>query len=166
MHITLMANVFPPCMRGSTLPAVLCREEAIHLWNERAQFEALGVKLVCVLHEWKLREVEGFAPEYFGGPVYFDEAKAFYATVHGGQVKRGNVLDLINPWGRAWANMQRARASGTVKDSNLTGDGLTLGGLLLIGQDGQVAYSFAEKTFGDHAPFEEVLAACKKVVGK
>lgn len=39
-------------------------------------------------------------------------------------------------------------------------------GLLIIKQGGDIAYSYAEKTFGDHAPMEEVLAAAKKAGGK
>lgn len=143
---------------------LLCREEAIHLWGERAQFEALGVRLVLVLHEWKEREVEAFSPAYWGGDLYFDEAKAFYATVHGGTVKKGSLLELANPFGRAWKNMKRAKQAGNVKDSNLVGDGLTMGGVLLLRQgSGDVAYCFAEETFGDHAPFEELMEASRKV---
>jgi hypothetical protein len=45
---------------------VLCREQAIKLWNARSQFEGAGVKLVLVVHEWIDREIKGFAPEYWG----------------------------------------------------------------------------------------------------
>ena len=44
-------------------------------------------------------EVKAYAPEYWGGEVWFDEPKAFYMAVHGGKVKRGRLTDLINPWG-------------------------------------------------------------------
>lgn len=118
---------------------------------------------MCVLHEWRDLEVAGFAPKYWGGDLYFDEAKDFYKTVHGGKVKRGNLLDFLNPFGRAIKNTRRAKASGKVTDHNLTGDGLTLGGLLIFKRGGEIVYSFAEQTFGDHAPFEELLEACKKV---
>lgn len=45
---------------------MLCREEAIKVWNARQQFEEAGVRLVCVLHEWIDREVDAFRPEYWG----------------------------------------------------------------------------------------------------
>ena len=45
---------------------MLCREQAIKLWNARSQFEGAGVKLVLVVHEWIDREIKGFAPEYWG----------------------------------------------------------------------------------------------------
>lgn len=37
--------------------SVLCRDEAQKLWAERAALEALGLKVVCVVHEWIDREV-------------------------------------------------------------------------------------------------------------
>lgn len=99
---------------------VLCREEAVSIWTKRSQLEDLGVRLVCVLHEWKEREVDAFSPAYWGGELYLDEEKAFYATVHGGKVKRGNVLEFLNPFSQAWKNAKRAKAAGIVKESNLT----------------------------------------------
>lgn len=45
---------------------LLCREQAVKLWSEREQFERAGVKLVCVVHEWIQREIDGFAPKYWG----------------------------------------------------------------------------------------------------
>ena len=146
--------------------AVLCREESVHIWQEKEKFDALGVRIVCILHEWRDREVEAFYPAYWGGELYFDEAKNFHATVHGGKVRRGNVLDLLNPFSRAWKNMRRAKEGGKVKDSNLIGDGLTLGGVLVFAKGGEVVYSFPEATFGDHAPFEELVAAAKKAAEK
>lgn len=37
--------------------SVLCRDEAQKLWAERAALEGLGLKVVCVVHEWIDREV-------------------------------------------------------------------------------------------------------------
>lgn len=39
------------------VPSVLCRDEAQKLWAERAALEAVGLKVVCVVHEWIDREV-------------------------------------------------------------------------------------------------------------
>ena len=61
--------------------------------------------------------------------------------------------------------MKRAKASGTVKDSNLTGDGMTLGGTMVFRRGGEVEYTFAEETFGDHPDFAELLAAAAKAGG-
>ena len=68
----------------------------------------------------------------------------------------------------------------TVEKSNLVGDGLTFGGLLVVHKDGKVVYAFQvrarcaclvtypaltslqEETFGNHAPPEDVLDAALK----
>ena len=147
------------------MPAVLCREQSVRIWNAREQYDAAGVKLVCVVHEWIDREIDAFRPEYWGGPLFFDEGKAFYKAVHGGTLRKGSLLALLNPFGEAWRNGKRAQASGLVKESNLNGDGLTLGGLLVVARGGDVVYSHGEKTFGDHAPEDEVLAAARKAGG-
>lgn len=39
-------------------------------------------------------------------------------------------------------------------------------GLLVIKKGGEISYSYPEKTFGDHAPMEAVLAAAQKAGGK
>ena len=74
----------------------------------------------------------------------------------------------------------------TVAKSNLVGDGLTFGGLLVVRPDGKVQYAFQarpscacyaacrahcrtapqEETFGDHAPPEDVLDAALKAAAK
>ncbi len=54
-------------------------------------------------------------------------------------------------------------AKETVKDSNLKGDGLTMGGLMVIKRgDAGVQFAFAELNFGDHAEPAEILDACKQ----
>lgn len=45
-----------PCMYCAAA-SVLCRDEAQKLWAERAALEAVGLKVVCVVHEWIDREV-------------------------------------------------------------------------------------------------------------
>jgi hypothetical protein len=44
----------------------------------------------------------------------------------------------------------------------MQGDGLTMGGLLIIAKgDRGVKYAYAEERFGDHASNEAVLKDCK-----
>lgn len=54
--------------------------------------------MILTLHEWKQREVDAFVAEYWGGPIFFDESKVFYAEVHDGHIAKGSVLSLINPF--------------------------------------------------------------------
>jgi len=143
---------------------VLCREESLKLWKKKEEYERLGIRMVCTLHEWLPKEVEAFAPEYWGGELYFDQTKAFYKALGGGTVQRGSLLWFLNPFSQIWSNGKRAKQ--TVKDSNLKGDGLTMGGLMVIQKGGIVEYSYREKVFGDHAPDNEVMEACKKAAGQ
>jgi hypothetical protein len=156
---TTLRSILDSC---PSLPAVLCRHQSIQIWKNREKFEALGVRLVCVLHEWIDREVAAYAPEYWGGELYYDSAKAFHAAVHDGRLAKGNVFDIMNPFGRAWKNMRRVKAAAEVKDSNLHGDGLTLGGVMILAKGGAVVYKFKESTFGDAPDVDELLVAAEK----
>ena len=44
---------------------VLCRAEANSLWGKQAQFEELGVRMVCLVHEAIPDEIKAFWPEYW-----------------------------------------------------------------------------------------------------
>ena len=64
-------------------------------------------------------------------------------------------------WAQIWKHAKVAKE--TVKDSNLKGDGLTMGGLMVVKKgSGGVQYAFAELNFGDHADSAEILNACKE----
>lgn len=59
------------------------------------------------------------------------------------------------------ARVQEAKAC--VKEYNINGDGLTLGGVFVVGKgSGAVEYAYREKHFGDHGEASDVLAAAKK----
>lgn len=46
----------------------------------------------------------------------------------------------------------------------MQGDGLTMGGLLIVNKgNGGVAYAYAEERFGDHADNETVLKVCSSL---
>jgi hypothetical protein len=64
---------------------------------------------------------------------------------------------LSQVWKRA------ADAKVTVKESNLNGDGLTMGGLLVMRRgDLGAEFAFAEHNFGDHAEAADILDACSR----
>lgn len=133
----------------------MCREEAVNLWAMKSQFDELGVSLTCLLHENLPKEVEEFR-EYWPGPLYLDEEKAFYKWLGGGKPRQGSLMAFLNPFSEVWGHAKRA--STKVAKSNLKGDGLTMGGLLVLNK-GIVGYHFIEKTFGVHAPIDDVVAA-------
>ena len=58
--------------------------------------------------------------------------------------------------------MQHCRDTPLMTASQAQGDGLTMGGLMVIKKGvGGPSYAFAEERFGDHASFDEVLEACQ-----
>mmetsp|Transcript_33500 Transcript_33500/g.73102 ORF Transcript_33500/g.73102 Transcript_33500/m.73102 type:complete len:138 (+) Transcript_33500:2791-3204(+) len=136
----------------------MCREEALKLWQLKPELDKVGCKLVCLLHENIPEEVAQFKPEFWPGELYHDTDKAFFAAVGGGKPRAMSLMGLLNPFGKAWKNASRAKTA--VSSSNLKGNGLVGGGLLVM-KNGEVVYGFQEKNFGDHAPTEDILAAAK-----
>ena len=192
----------------------LCRAEVSELQRIKPQLDAAGVRLVAVLHEEREEQVAEFKSDYWPGELFLDETKAVFKAVGGGSVRRGSLLSFLNPFSRIWCAPERTRAAAlaplapralitsrrrrthvresnrTVQKSNLVGDGLTFGGLLVVRRDGKVQYAFQvrsallpacfhesrvlssrkrlwvlasqELTFGDHAPPDDVLDAALK----
>jgi hypothetical protein len=54
-HVAYFVHPYP--LHVCAAASVLCRDEAQKLWAERAALEAVGLKVVCVVHEWIDREV-------------------------------------------------------------------------------------------------------------
>lgn len=148
---------------------LLCRDQAIGIWNERERLAKLSgdgssgkkeTRLICIVHEWKDREIDAFTKDYWGGEIYFDESKAFYAAVHGGTIKKGSMLSMLNPFSKAWKNIREVSKRGLVTDHNMEGDGATLGGLAVLDSpNGNAVYTFEEKAFGDKASMEDIFKA-------
>lgn len=142
---------------------MLCRAEANQLYKIKPDLDKLGVSLTAVLHENLPEQVAEFRGTYWPGErVFLDQNKELFTFLGGGQLRRGSLLSFLNPFSRVWANAKEA--SGV--QGNFTGDGLTLGGLLVVKPGGEVAYAFQEETFGDHAPQEDILRAAKAASGQ
>jgi hypothetical protein len=58
------------------------------------------------------QQIAAFSPTFWGGPLYHDTSKAFYAAVNGGTPLRGSLLSMLNPIGAAWKVGTRAYAHG------------------------------------------------------
>jgi len=129
------------------------------LWQLKPELEKVGCKLVCLLHENLPEQVAEFKPAFWPGDLYLDNDKAFFAAVGGGKPRAMSLLSLLNPFGEAMKNYGRSKK--TISDFNMKGDGLVGGGLMVI-KGNDVLYAYQEKTFGDHAPTENVLEAAKK----
>jgi hypothetical protein len=147
----------------------LCRAETLELHRIKPALDKAGVRLVAVLHEALPEQVAEFKADFWPGELYLDESKAFFKAVGGGDIRRGSLLSFLNPFSRIWcaracawhafcarvcpsvawrlltAHTSRTHvkdSNRTVEKSNLIGDGLTFGGLLVVRKDGKVQYAF------------------------
>lgn len=141
---------------------VLCRDEAQRLWALKPEFDRLGVALVCVVHEWIEREITAFTAGFWPGPLYHDTSKALYKALNGGTVLRGSLMGLLWPWSGTWKRIHGASAR--VSDHNVVGDGLTMGGAMVVAQgDGGVVWSHLETSLGLVPDPQQVLEAARGV---
>ncbi|KAL5761557.1 hypothetical protein ACOSP7_017821 [Xanthoceras sorbifolium] len=141
---------------------IMCRAEAHQLYAKKPIFDALGIQLFAVLHEYIESEVKDFWPRYWGGVVAYDQSMEFFRALGGGKLLKEKFLSgfLLNP--RAIANYKRAKATGA--ELNLKGEGDIKGGLFIVGGGKSgIAYQFIERNFGDWAPLPEVIEICTKL---
>lgn len=145
----------------------LCRAQAKQLADIRSQLNEMGVGLAAV----SLQEdsAQDFVNLYFGkadgqqDSLYIDSSKAFYKALGHGKLRTKGLLGLLST--KFWSNNSEANSMGT--KGNLSGDYSHLGGVLLVGKgDAGVLWSFQEVEFGDKAPIQSLLKACRQSVGK
>ncbi|CAL8462490.1 g2023 [Coccomyxa elongata] len=143
---------------------LLCRAEARSLYALKPELDKLGVRLVCVVHEGLPAEIKAFWPDYWPGELYLDTDKKLYKALGNGKLRKGSLLWFLNPFSVIWQHAREAKEVHKIEDSNLKGDGLTMGGLLILKQgSGGVAYAYAEERFGDHAGNEIILNICREI---
>lgn len=145
----------------------LCRAQAKQLGDLRSQLHELGVGLAAVSHQEN--SAQDFVNLYFGkaedqqDSLYIDSTKAFYKALGQGKIRTKGLLGLFS--GKFWSNNSEANTMGT--SGNLSGDYSHLGGVMLVGKGEEgVLWSFQEVEFGDKAPVQSLLRACRKSVGK
>lgn len=92
-----------------------------------------------------------------------DPDMSFFHAINGGTAVVSSTAGFL--WRFCTGSRQLAangkRADDAGVTGNLTGEGLTHGGLLVVARGGEVKYLFLEAEIGDHAPMEEVMAACQ-----
>ncbi|KAF5834405.1 hypothetical protein DUNSADRAFT_8960 [Dunaliella salina] len=141
---------------------VLCRYQARELWlGLKNQLEKLGVRMVCIVHEWIDREVEAFTP-YWPGETYFDKEKDFFKFIGNGKLLTASPWSLLNPFSSTWGHIAKAKKS--VKQHNLVGNGLIKGGVVIIKKGGNFTYIHIEKELGLPAPLHEVMQGAERAV--
>ena len=122
----------------------MCRAEARDLYAAKAQFDALGCKLTCVLKENIESQVTEFSNKFWPAELYLDEQMSFFRVLGGGKLRKGNLLQLLNPWSTAYVSIGEAKKSAAgLPESNFTGEGKIMGGLFVMkpGERG-VQYQF------------------------
>ena len=106
--------------------------------------------------------VGAFEREYFtGGSLYLDEDRAFYGYLGNKKLLTpGSILKgLLLPW-RTYKSLKAVGARMKEKniEGNMVGEGLILGGVLVVDRTGRVTYSYPEQT-GSPAPVEAIEEA-------
>lgn len=153
---------------------MLCREEGFDL-SSMAQSGELGkarllglVKEIAPCATAKTDEELGvaeFQEKYFGGfPLYLDENKVFYQQLGSRKI----TSDLEGSWNplTVWKGFtsigERIKAKNL--EGNFRGEGLVLGGILVISPKEGVVYSHKEQT-GKEIPRQEIIDAVKLASG-
>lgn len=152
----------------------MCREELAELVL-RMESEDLpkdAVEIVVVVKKGGDAIVDLRSATGFHGRVFVDESMALYVAI-GAQVM--GFEGFVNP--RVLRNSARAKSRGYGGDTR--GEGTQLGGIIVAGparaagEDGvcdgetpNVNYVYIEKEWGDHAPWSEVLAACRSLLAE
>jgi hypothetical protein len=135
----------------------MCREEALVLQETILPLcHALDIGVYGVVKE-TLGQPE-FSEKYWKAPLFLDEKRSFYAALNGGTEKKAGLMSLFSSDVRK--NYARAKNKA---EGNMRGEGTILGGLLIVSKEKGVVYSYAEKTFGDHAPIQEVATALQSL---
>uniref|UniRef100_A0A3Q3EPY8 Peroxiredoxin-like 2A n=1 Tax=Labrus bergylta TaxID=56723 RepID=A0A3Q3EPY8_9LABR len=139
-----------------SLTCFLCRwPEATELSSLKSQLQDLEVPLLAVVKENIGKELDNFK-KYFSGKVYVDQKKHFY----GPQLRWMcfSIFLRIGVWRNIWQAYRRGFRG------NITGEGLVLGGVFVIGPGDQgILLEHREKEFGDKVNMLAVLTTARKM---
>ena len=154
----------------------MCREEAFDLCRTCEVYPSIPA--FAILKEAEVAETlaeekknlgtADFASLYFNcGPCFVDEERVFYQELGDRKLdfKLGKAIrNPLGTWRSFKALGERLKAKGPEGgiQGNLVGEGLTLGGILVVGPDDEVIYQYAEET-GQEIPTGEIAAALAKL---
>lgn len=131
---------------------MFCREQVAQLRRETGTIHERGAELV-VVGNGNRHFATAFAREAgLTTPLYVDTKRASYRALG---MKR-SLLALAAP--SILRNAIRALGRGA-RQGSLQGDGMQLGGVLVVLPGGRVAYRYLSEVPGDHPPVADVLAA-------
>lgn len=122
----------------------------------RDKIKSKGYGMAAIVHEEL--GVEEFRSQFWPtDPIYLNPDLSFFAAINDDHKihKQGLLSGLLSS--SMWKRIREAKENGV--EGNLKGEGRILGGILLMGKDGNgVKWIRTEKSFGDHASNEEILS--------
>lgn len=131
---------------------MFCREQSARLRERKAEIEAKGGQLIAIGNgkaSWAQAFIEAEEVDF---PVFVDPGKQAYEEF-GMQHGRRKVLNV-----KSAAHSARATSRG-FRQSAVRGDPFQNGGVVVIDENGEIAYIHVEEVAGDLADLDEVLAA-------
>lgn len=100
--------------------------------------------------------VQEFADKYFCGPLFLDEERKLYDALGSRKLSLPLGKLILNPL-QTYRDFKalgaRTRAKGL--EGNMQGEGLILGGVLVVSAKGDVVYTYLEET-GSELPLTEI----------
>ena len=129
----------------------------MQLHRAREKFDEAGVRLVLIgqatpRQAKHFRDKQGIAPL----PVLADEDRESYRAAGW---RRANAAQLVGPRS-VLSGLKHGARSGVVQ-GRVIGDAAQLGGEMLVGPDGEIAWSHRQENAGDTTDPERLLEAAR-----
>jgi peroxiredoxin len=133
---------------------MFCREQAARLERRRTEIEGRGGRIIAIGNGTALMARDFVEQFHIGFAVYTDPERKSYAVA---KWRRGTKPTLRRMAAMA-KHAARALAGGHLQGL-VKGDRDQLGGLMVIGPDGEVLLEHRDEIAGDHADLDAVVAA-------
>lgn len=138
----------------------MCREEALTLSDLAARSDKPlnGFGLFGIVKETGVddRGLAKFHNDFYPHPIYRDDELAFYRALGDRKMGPGswNPFAIFGKWRKI---INRVNGKG-IDMSNLKGEGLVQGGVILFDKEGAPRYCYKEVT-GEEIPVDDILSA-------
>lgn len=138
----------------------ICRAYIQMVEKFRAEYEAKGVRLVCLSFE-AFGEGSDFDRSFtkysfWNGPIYTID-KTVYEELFGRKGMLDNFFGLLDMDKEAY---ERSKSV----PGNLRGDGFQLGGQFVVAKGGKILLEHRQKLFGDDAKIVDIFSALDKAL--
>lgn len=122
--------------------------------------ESLGFRVAAVVKE-ELNASQ-LNSEFWDGAIFLDKELAWFKYVGGGEIYKGDLARRNEPD----VNAHREHAKATY-GGNLEGEGLIMGGSVVVSKEGNVSFMFLEDNFGKFADLDnDVMPLLRELAGK